>query len=50
MQERACIYILQLTYVGRDPRTQADGYFGHFISKNIFLLISKGYIFYFNTP
>jgi len=27
------------TYVGRDPRMQVKGHFGHFISKNRFLLI-----------
>ena len=37
-------------YVGHDPRTQAEGHFGHFISKNIFFAHLKCYIFYFNTP
>ena len=37
-------------YAGCDPRTQAKGYLGHFISKNRFFSHLKGFIFHFNTP
>ena len=37
-------------YVGCGPRMQVKGYFGHFLSKNRFLLVCKGYIFHFYTP
>ena len=47
----ACVRRLWPTYVGHGPCAQAEGYFGHFISKNRFFFSHlKGYIFHFNTP
>ena len=38
-QDRACVHMQWLTYVGYDPHTQAEGYFGQFISKKRVFLI-----------
>ena len=39
MQECACVCMLWPMYAGYCPRMWAEGYFGHFIFKNRFLLI-----------
>jgi len=47
MQAATHVHKPQPTYIGRDPRTQAEGLFGHFISKNRFFFPFKRLYFLF---